>query len=94
MHYDVNLCPFYYINDSCSPVFFFLFFLQLVNQVTTRAQIPVSHVKCVQITPSALVMELCCAPAWMASTGPQQTQILLPALVSLNRYFLLPYKVV
>lgn len=66
---------------------FFCLYLKLVNQVTTRAQIPASHVKCVQKTPSARVMEHCCAPAWMASSGPPRTLTLLLALVSVNTYF-------
>lgn len=73
--------------------FCLFFFLKLVNRVTTRAQIPASHVKCVQKTPSARVMEHCCAPAWRASSGPLRTLTLLLALVSVNTYFLLLYKV-
>lgn len=67
-----------------------LLFLKLVNRVTTRAQIPASHVKLVQKTPSAQVMLHCCAPARRDSSGPLQTLTLLLALVSVNTHFFAP----
>lgn len=58
----------------CSPAHANVFLcLQNVGLASSKQQHPVTSVSRVLPTPRGWTLELCFVPAWMVSTGPQQT---------------------